>query len=73
MHDPRDIVSISTGVVTAGIGGLTMVQVQNVLGIVAALAGIALTFITFLWRRKEHYYRMGIRPEKDKEKRDETR
>lgn len=59
MHDPRDITSFSTGLITAGIGGLTLTQVQSVLGIVAALAGITLTFITFIWRRKEHHYRMG--------------
>ena len=51
-------------VLTAGIGtsvvgtGVTVADVQTVLGIVAALCGIALTCATFYWRYAEHKRKM---------------
>lgn len=58
MDDPRDVVSLGVGAYTAGVGGLTLIQVQTLMGIIATFAGIVLTVATFVWRRREHHRRM---------------
>lgn len=65
MHDPRDIVSLGVGSLTAGVGavGLTAGDVQLVLSIIASASGIVLTIATLWWRRGEN--RRRVREFKD--------
>lgn len=66
MQDPRDVASFLVGGTTTLIGGVSLTQVQSVLGIVATLAGLALTVATFVWRHKEHRHRMRKPSEKER-------
>ncbi len=69
MHDPRDVVSLGVGALTAGVGltGLTMEDVQLILSIGASASGIVLAIATLWWRRGEH--RRRVKDFKEYEKR----
>lgn len=69
MYDPRDIIPMGTGFVTAGMGGLTLTlsDVQTIMGIIATGVGIILTIATFIWRCKEHKKRMNDSDRNDRE------
>lgn len=61
MHKLYDTISLSTGMLTAGIGGsltLNLTTVSEIMGILAAGAGVVLTVCTLYWRYREHKRRM---------------
>jgi hypothetical protein len=62
MHHPRDILPIGVGFLTAGVGGgLTLSQIQGIVGVIAGVLGIVLTVATFYWRYREYRCRMRKR------------
>ena len=60
MNDPRDILSLTVGTATAGVGavGLTAADIQLMLSIVASATGIILTLLTLWWRHNENKRRV---------------
>ena len=55
-----DVRALTPPLATTGVGvGLTLAQVQTILGIIAAVIGIIGTVLTILWRYREHKRVMG--------------